>query len=504
MKTNFKKIMSVVLVAIMVCSIFVVNVSAATYTVTLNIGSSKTLNSISCVPVLKAEYEGYKGGTYTDDAGVVYTVSADGKKITFKTDASGKFTFPEYFFEMPYHTQKGWGSTSNTAGKTLTIRRNTSYNAYYGAIGYEIMFNPGDGVGVETPLNNNINNNTYNKKITLLDALFTKPGYVQDGWYIDNGDGTKTEYELKQAQVPITGDMIFYPTWREINYNIQYDTANVTFPSECEDYADVAAQTVTITNNSDADVTFNVPADGNFTVTSETGFSIPMGGTLTVAITPKSGLKSGKYSEGILFDFGSPVANFTVTVNFTVRDHMFIKYIFDNNATYTADGTQTADCFSGCGAKDTKAAPGTMKVYSADNNSAKGLLKEYLYHKTVNFVAFGSGMDDSEGVVGKRFRPVSWYVNDTFNGEFAEDATDYTVKYVHSDYGKFTLEIKYVEEELVDGVWTATGVEDVKSFNYSIGPSDDDIQNIEMPKTIVSIIFGLMAYLVELVTGMVG
>jgi hypothetical protein len=117
-------------------------------------------------------------------------------------------------------------------------------------------------------------------------------------------------------------------------------------------------------------------------------------------------------------------------------------------------------------------------------------------------------MDDAEGVVGKRFRPTEWAVADTkFSGKFAEtytkayNAEDYTVKYDHGDgnFGTYTLTIKYVEEEKVDGEWTATGIEDVKTFKYSIGPSEKDNQEVVRPNMIVSIIFGLFGYLIDLI-----
>ena len=180
-----------------------------------------------------------------------------------------------------------------------------------------------------------------------------------------------------------------------------------------------------------------------------------------------------------------------------------MNYVSNNDATYSADGKETATCFLGCGATDERIAVGSQKEYSVDNNTVEGLLGEYLYHKTVKFTVYGSGMDDAEGVVGKRFRPVSWYVNDTFNGEFAEDATSYVVNYDHGDgnFGDYTLEVKYVEEEKdANGEWVATGIEDTKTFEYSIGPSEKDNQEVVRPNMIVSIIFGLFGYLFDLIS----
>ncbi len=520
MKTNFKKIMSVVLVMMMIFSIFSINASAAyTYTITLKPGSAKTLNGIKYTPEFIDELQGLT--KYTDpDTGYEYTLNQSTKAVTFKVTGATRpvsFTLPKALYKMDQHEQLKWGSIS--VGGKASVRANTTYTASYTAIGYEIMFAPAEGEEAQAvPLNNNTANNTFNKSIKLLDAQFKKPGYIQCGWYLKvpgavAGEFTEQDFDLLQDKVLITGNMMFYPRWREINYDIKYDVTTLKFPAVCEDYKsdDIAEQTVTITNNSDADVTFNVENNNIFTVTGDT--TIPMNASVTLTIKPIAGMVPGKYTEDILFNFGNAKANFTVTASMFVREHMFIKYVYNNDATYISDGTQTAECFSGCGATHTQAAAGTMKVYSADNNKADGLLKEYLYHKTVNFVAYGSGMDYTANELGlavannvevKRFRPVSWYVNETFNGEFTADTLDYTVKYVHKDYGKFALEIKYVEEQYTDGEWVATGVEDVKNFNYSIGPSEDDVQNVEMPKMITSIIFALMAYLVDAIGGLLG
>ena len=233
----------------------------------------------------------------------------------------------------------------------------------------------------------------------------------------------------------------------------------------------------------------------------------------------------------------------------------FDKYVPDGNATYDEDGTKTAYCTNGCGATDTIADEGSMKIFSADNNKAVGLLPEYIYHKTVRFTAFGSGMDNENPVAGsKRFRPVSWWVNDEHNGELTE-ATGYDVNYVHTDFGSFGLVITYVEEvytcdnhgdpiflcedcgELTGETceycgaaaqaivcdlcgdptcqnplyeddktfgWVETGETDEKVFNYSIGASEKDQQEVVMPNTIVSIIFGLFTYFFELIGGLFG
>lgn len=505
MKNNFKKIMSVLLVAVMMCTIFSISVSAATYTITLK-GGSRKLNGETYTATLNEMLLNLPGNTYTDANGAVYTIDKDEHTVTFSTDASGYVTFPEHFFVLTGHTQSAWGTsaTSNGSstykeGRRLKVTSNKTYYARYDTAKYTAEFLPGaDGEGASQT----VSNKTYGASVTLPDAIFTRTGYVQIGWSLTDGSDV-IEYDLN-GSFNITKDTAMYPVWQKVVFNISHDINKVTFGSICEGYSAIAAQTVTIKNNGNADVNVTLPVSSSFDVIAEGSTTIAAnGGTLTVSIQPKLGLLVGSYVEALAFDFGNEDADFTVTAKFVVNDHLFVKYVSDGNATYSADGTETAECFSGCGATNSRTAEGSMKVYSADNNTADGLLTEYLYYKTVKFVAYGSGMD-AKGELSKRFRPTEWSVEDTeFKGTFDENTTDYTVKYDHGDgnFGSYVLTIKYVEEEkAADGSWVATGIEDIKEFNYSIGPSEKDNQEVVRPNMIVSILFGLMGYLIDLIT----
>lgn len=505
MKNNFKKIMSLLLVVIMLGTMFSISASAATYTITLK-GGTRKLNGETYTAKLNDTLLNLAGNTYTDANGAVYTIDKDNHSITFSTDASGYVTFPEFFFVMEGHTQSAWGTsaTSNGSatykeGRRLKVTGNKTYYARYDTIKYSAEFLPGvDGEGtVKT-----ISNKTYGASITMPDAIFTRSGYVQIGWAsVENAPAV--EYELGDNTYKIMADVQFYPVWQKVSYNLTYDVKSMTFGSICVGYTAPAAKVITITNKSNSAVTFTVPKSTAYTVVAS-GTTIPAeGGSVTVSINPKTGLSVGSYLENLSFDFGIDDINFILPVKFVVNDHLFVQYVSNNDATYSANGTEKASCHLGCGATDEREIPNSMKVYSVDNNKADGLLEEYLYHKTVKFVAYGSGMDDAEGVVGKRFRPTSWEVADTsFKGEFTAETTDYTVKYDHGDgnFGTYTLTINYVEEEKVDGEWVATGVEDVKTYKYSIGPSEKDNQEVVRPNMIVSIIFGLFGYLFDLIS----
>ncbi len=508
MKKNFKKLMSVLLAVLMLCSVFsVATLAAGPYTITLQ-GGQRGNGANRVYGALNQKLMAIDGNTYTDENGIVYTIDKEENTITFQTDANGKFVFPEYFFDMPGYTQTSWVTNkSNNTGKKLagvsgSVTKKTTYYAGYDTAKYDVNFFPGaDGIGDAV----SITEKSYKAKITLEGAIFTRPGYVHIGWAtVENAE--VAEYGFLEEYV-VLGNVNFYPVWQKSLVGIEYDVNIMSFGSICEGYIAPEAQILTITNIGNGEVSFVAPTSEAFNIVADTTTIAPNGGKAFVSIQPKASLNDGKYFEKIDFDFGNEELNFSISVKFAVNKHLYVKFIYNNDATYIADGTETAECFSGCGATFDRTAEGTMKIYSADSNTADGLMKEYLYHKTVKFVAFGSGMDANPAkgdTLSKRFRPTEWSVADTaFGGTFDANTTDYTVMYDHGDgnFGTYTLTIKYVEEEKnADDEWVATGIEDVKNFKYSIGPSEKDNQEVVRPNMIVSIIFGLFGYLIDLIT----
>ena len=82
----------------------------------------------------------------------------------------------------------------------------------------------------------------------------------------------------------------------------------------------------------------------------------------------------------------SDVDNYEVVtgIEFSVTktDHSFTNYVYNNDATELADGTETAVCDHGCGATDTRTAEGTKlpgSVTAVNNVEAeKQHAKKYL------------------------------------------------------------------------------------------------------------------------------
>ncbi len=427
------------------------------------------------------------------------------KEHVIKTDGTDaqKVILPGAMFTREGYEQTGWCTAKSNNGTgtklefgseyTAKITKDISLYPFWTPVVYDVEFVGGE-FGVGTSQSFEV---SYNKTVKAPDAIFTRDGYSQIGWTtVENSD--EIELALNVLTPKITDDVTYYPVWRKDVYSATADATTVNFGTSCIDYSNPGAQNIVVTNDGNAPLEFTLPTDENYNITLVDGsLSLLPGRTFTVSIEPVSNLPIGKYNKTFVFDCDKDVADIEISVSFKVVNHSFGTYKSNNDATYTADGTKTAECLNGCGTKDTVADLGSMKVYSIDNNDAKGLQDSYVHHRTVRFTAYGSGMDDAEGVVGKRFRPVAWYVNEEFNGEFENG---YDVTFTHTLFGEYTLTINYVEEQLdtATGEWVATEVVDTKTFDYTVGTTAEEEQEIIRPNTILSIIFGLFAELFKL------
>ncbi len=485
-----------------------------------------------------------------------YTLDSEGKKadqaVFFRTDEIGNYKYPEAFFTLAgYGEQNKWGSNITSNGSNnFNLSKKTNSDVIQGASyptaqKYTVTYNPGSFPGVEGSAQVDTTTYTYGKEIVLKDILFTRTGFVQAGWSLeDNVENTEENKDkilsLSYDGYKIFGDVEFYPVWQEVRLEVKVDKDAVSFGATCKDYSAIEPQAITITNNSNSPVTLALPVSTMFEVTADGSLTIPAdGGVLKVAINPVDGLAPSIYDADLLFDLGNEKINFKVNAKFSVREHVFARYVYNNDALYYdlgsgTEGTETASCHNGCGATDTRIAAGSTKVFSVDNNKADGILDEYITYKTVNFVVFGSGMDYygeeleyalNNNIECKRFRPTAWSVNqvksssildvnttpEAFSGTFEQpvagagyNAEDYRVKYTHQAFGSYELKVSYVEETLqADGTWEATGVTDEKSYEYSIGPSEKDEQEVILPNTIVSLILGLFDELIKFLKGQI-
>lgn len=533
MKTNFKKSLAVFLAVLILASVFSITTVAASYTVTYKPGEGVEGDELSVGyslthTVNKALYtrEHYtQTGWVRETDGTVVTFGSklkketvvllplwkgDEYKLTYDPGAYGTgaavVVNAEYgssksllsaIFTREGYVQLGWslvdggemtyglGKESNPITGDLTLYP-------YWAKMCNITFSPGEfGVGEE--VTESVESGS---KFAVKDAIFKREGYSQIGWALV--DGGESVYNLAQNGIVANDDMVLYPVWLKNVCDIEISTDELYFGDLCEDYATPEAKSFVVTNAGNIPVNISISGVNNFSM-SRTSATLAVGASVTIVVQPHADLGIGDYSEKITITIAENDSIIeTVDFEFVVSEHVFGVYKSNNDATYSADGTKTAECVKGCGAEDTITDPGSMKVYSADNNDAVGIADSYIHHRTVRFTAYGSGMDAAEDDnLTKRFRPVSWYVNDDFNGEF-EDG--YDVVFTHTIFGEYTLTINYVEEELdsTTGEWVETGVADTKTFDYTVGTTAEEEKEIVRPNTILNIIFGLLAQLLSL------
>ncbi len=494
MKRNFKKSLSGLMAVLMLITSFGVIASAATYTATVSGGTNGTI-----IP----EYAEW-----------------DGAKIT--TDNSGYLMVPNFpVYSREGYVQSGWNTAKSGSGTstrivsfsgtdemiktTKKLTKSREIYPHWTVCSYEVKFVPGDyGVGTETILNVN-----HDKTAKAPGEIFTRAGYSQIGWST-NPDDTVAELGFNENTPKIYSDVTYYPVWRKDICSIEYSVSpTANFGVACEGYSTTTPAVLTITNTGNKALTYTLPSSVGYNITAS-ATKVAAGSTITITIAPKAGLALGVYNEALVFDSGIAETNITINAAFKVLEHKFAKYTPNGDASYTSDGTKTAYCINGCGETDTIVDEGSMKIYSAKNNTAVGLADEYVHHRTVRFTAYGSGMDDYDYAVGLRFVPTTWYVTDEFQGEFVaqEDGTyaenAFDVVYTHTVFGEYTLVINYVEQELVideeagTAEWVATGVTDTKEFTYTVGTTAEEEQEIVRPNMIVSIIMGLLAKLASL------
>lgn len=468
MKKYFKKSLAVFMAMLMLLSVVGVSAFAATYTLQ------------------------YLPGRYCTQTGPD-PVSVEGGSTVTLLGA----TFTREGYEQTGWSTSAAGSRKNyELGGSLKITKNTKLYPYWEAAKIKVTFAPGaNGVGAAV-----VEDVASGKTTRFPGAIFTREDYVLVGW--SSVDGGELEYAINTTTPTITEPVTYYPVWEKCDYSVKTNISNAKFGSVCVGYAAPEKETLVITNIGNMTLTYTLPSTPNYNITVEEGsLTLGAGKSVTIAIVPVADLAIGDYSESLVFDCDYDGSDVTVAVSFSVKDHSFTKYVSNNDATYTSDGTKTAYCSNGCGAEDTVVDEGSMKIYSADNNDAIGLAKEYIYHRTVRFTAYGSGMD-AQGEINTRFVPTSWYVSEEFNGEFTGNQFEngYDVTFTHTVFGNYTLTINYVEEEYNEetGEWVATGVTDEKTFDYVVGTNEYEEQEIVRPNTILSIIFGLFAKLLSL------
>ena len=102
-------------------------------------------------------------------------------------------------------------------------------------------------------------------------------------------------------------------------YTISADATVLNFGSAYTGYAQPAAKIVTVKNTGNQPVTLNQPSSTNsFEVGTLSKTSLPVNGTATFTVQPKTGLSAGTYNENITVS-GSENVTVTTSASFTVK-----------------------------------------------------------------------------------------------------------------------------------------------------------------------------------------
>ena len=196
------------------------------------------------------------------------------------------------------------------------------------------------------------------------DTLATpaKDGYAFMGWY-DNADFTG-----KAVTTPDAGKT-YYAKWAEkADQSITYEN------TATEKHINEGAFTNELTKTTvDGAITYTSSDETVATVNETTGeVTIVGAGTATITATAAG---TDTHNEAS--------ASYTLTVT----DHSFTKYVYNDDATYDADGTETAKC-DFCNETDTKTAENTKLV---DTTAPEGKIKvkENSFKSFINTITFG-------------------------------------------------------------------------------------------------------------------
>ena len=527
MKKYFKKSLAVFMAMLMLLSVMSVSVFAASYTIQFLPGR-------------------YATGTGPDPITV---------------EKGTVITLPGASFTREGYDQTGW-STSQSGSKknyelndSYTVTKAAKLYPYWEASKLEVTFAPGaNGVGIPV-----IEDVEYDETVKFPGAVFTRDGYIQIGW--STVDGGEVEFGLTATTPAIVENITFYPVWEKCVYDVDASISSYSFGNTCEDYAAPNAATLVITNEGNMTLDYTLPSSSAYSFVVKSGsLNLQAGKSVTIEIKPLAGLDAADYSANLVFDCDTDDCDVKLAVTFKVSEHSFDRYVSNNDATYDADGTKSAECSNGCGLVDIIADKGSKKIYSPKNNTVDGLLEEYLFHKTIRVNVFGSGMDNiqPDGSIAfgtKRYRPVSWYVDEQFNGEFKDD--NYEINFVHTSYGDYTLKVSYIEEvytcnnptgpinfcevcgELTDEIcefcgaetlaivcdlcgdpncgnalyedesektfgWVETGVKDEKSFDYYVAPNEKEQEDIEEPSPVLEIFKGIFEQILNFFKSLFG
>ena len=140
---------------------------------------------------------------------------------------------------------------------------------------------------------------------------------------------------------------ISIPAYIAPSYGISASPAALNFGSKTVDYTEApAAQTVTLTNTGNQNVTVNLPTSTNYIITGGEGFTndtatLAPNGTASFTAQPKTGLGAGDYSETLTIS-GSNSTSASVKLSFEVLDTYTLTVNLNGGSGTTTGGEYPA------------------------------------------------------------------------------------------------------------------------------------------------------------------
>ena len=382
MKKSFKRCLSAFLVVVMLCSVFSISVSAATYTITYcpgeGVDGEMYFDSFTTTIRLRSEtyfrdhyiqtgWSTTEGGAkrynfnatyrtrrditlYPSWSGEMYTLTflpdeySNETESTTKTAEYGKnVAVPGGIFTRDGYTQIGWSTVKNgdvvevALNEVVSVESEARFYPVWGKT-YTLTYAPGE-----------YSNETQSTVIEFIGSyenilkgsIFTRDGYFQVGWSTTE-NSTQTEYDFGD-RVVFASDIFLYPVWEKIVHNFENAYDNINLGSVCKGYSTSPQIVLNVTNNSNVEVVYTVPWSENYNI-SFSSVNAEVGETITVIISPKKYLDVGVYSEQIPIGIGEKESDATVALAFIVRDHIYTEWEETLPATSDSKGIKTRHC----------------------------------------------------------------------------------------------------------------------------------------------------------------
>lgn len=190
--------------------------------------------------------------------------------------------------------------------------------------------------------------------------------------------------------------------------------------------------------------------------------------------------------------------------------HKFENYVYNNNATYFADGTETANCKnSGCKETDTKTASGT-KLIDSNAPTTEISIKDNKFTSLLNNITFGLFFKNTDTVSVKAedkesgLKSVRYFVSDKEITDFENIKwSEYKDSFAINPDGKYIVYVK-VEDKVgnskiissdglvIDSLAPQTNITNGKTYcsAFEVTVSDENIDLIELNKKPVTPVNG--------------